>query len=94
MLGEATGKVIFFLGDQITHFKIVCKFRAFMKFTGWIDHISLFTMPIFSTPLSGSGKVFESKTNRINLAVTGGTLWFLLVCEYPFPGGQGFVGQS
>ena len=102
VLGEATGKIVFFPSDQITHFKIVRKLRPFMEFTGRIDIVvplccffTLFdNMGILCPPLAGGGEVFQPEPDRINLTVTTGTLRFFLVSENPFPGCEGLIGQA
>ena len=94
MLSKPTGKIVFFLSDQITHFEVARELRTFMKFTGWIDIIGFLPVLVFGPPFTGGGKVFQPKPNRIDLAVTTGTLWFFLMCNNPFPGGKGFVGQA
>ena len=94
VLGKPTGKIIFFLGNQIAHFKIVRKLRALMKLSGWIDIIGFLPVLVFGPPFTGRGKVFQPKPDRINLAVTTGTLRFFLVSKNPFASGQRLVGQA
>ena len=70
VLGKSSGKIIFALSNQITHFKVVGKRRALVKFTGRINVISFLAVFVFGPPLAGGGKVFQPKPDRINLTVT------------------------
>jgi len=94
MLSKPTGKIVFFLSDQISHFEVARELRTFMKFTGWIDIISFFPMLVFGPPFTGGGKVFQPEPDRINLAVATGTLRFFLVRKNPFAGGERLLGQA
>ena len=94
VLGKSSGKIIFALSNQITHFKVVGKRRALVKFTGRINVISFLAAFVFGPPLTGGGKVFQTETYRINLTVTACALRFFLVSENPFSGGKGLVGQT
>ena len=49
-----------------------------MKLSGWIDIVGFFPMLVFGPPFTGGGEVFQPKPDRINLAVTTGTLRFFL----------------
>ena len=86
VFGKPTGKIILPLGNQIAHLKIVGKLRTFMKLSGWIDIIGFLPVLVFGPPFTGGGKVFQPKPDRINLAVTTGTLRFFLVRKNPFAG--------
>ena len=98
VFGKATGEVPFPLGDELAHLVIIPKSRPIVKCSRGVDlpSLLLFTgfVMVCSTPLSGSIEVFQSETDRVDLAVAIGALSFFHMGGEAFAGGEDLVVET